>query len=170
MAGERIWRVYCETESAYVDSDWTATKPTTCPNSGAHTIDANATVAVAARPELSSTPMVTFDLFTDTADYKEYTNGDWEVVDDFTFEGTDRRTPLKFVIVASRPGSSDAAYCRLYDFTNSQVVAEISWTAAEKAKYEDDSLSNLPAGAAIFEIQVKKGSGDNARLHSAAVY
>ena len=124
----------------------------------------------ALKPELDSTPVVSFPLFTDTTDYKEYTGTSWEVVDDFSFDGTDTRTPTRFEIVGSRDGTSGTAYCRLYDYTNSQVIAEISWTATAEDEYQDTSLQNLPATNAILEIQVKTDGGDSARIHSAGLY
>lgn len=45
------WRVRCTTESDYVYA-WATSKPTSCPNNGAHTIVADATAAVETRTPL----------------------------------------------------------------------------------------------------------------------
>jgi len=81
---------------------------------------------------------------------------DWEVIRSFRFPGTGVVTPSVFRIVASRAGTANQNDVRLYDFTNAQVIAELTVTAVGKAVYTDSSLQNLPASEAIWEVQAKK--------------
>jgi hypothetical protein len=46
------WRVRCTTDNKYV-YDWSATKPTACPENGGHSIDSTATVIVQTRKGLN---------------------------------------------------------------------------------------------------------------------
>ncbi len=70
-----------------------------------------------------------------------------------TAEGT--ITAIK--ILASMDGADDTGSIKVYDSTNSLTIAEnvngISGTSV--AIYDLGTISNVPTGAAIFEIQVK---------------
>ena len=55
LTDQNIFRVWCETEAAYVLTDWTDDKPTECPNNPAHTITADKTALVLM--SLDSEPM-----------------------------------------------------------------------------------------------------------------
>jgi hypothetical protein len=79
-----------------------------------------------------------------------------------------------FTIVASRPDAfSGWGECRLYDFTNNQmIVDDITWSAAEKTVYNSINLQNLPANEAVFEVQIRKQDTNQAskvRVHSCAL-
>ena len=87
------------------------------------------------------------------------------------FRGTDYRTPTELHLVASRAGTSGTSYIRVWDTINNQTIAEISWTSEDEDEYYDTTLTNLPAGEAVWELQAKVSSGgDYARVHSAAFY
>ena len=83
---------------------------------------------------------------------------DWEVLRSFRFPGTGVVTPSVFRAVLSRAGTTQQNDIRLYDFTNAQVIAEITLTSDGKAVYSDTSLQNLPASQAIWEVQGKKSA------------
>jgi len=85
----------------------------------------------------------------------------------FRFHGTNVHTPVYLKIVAARVGTAGTSYFRLYDATNAQQISEISLTAAGIAIYSN-TLSNLPASEAIFEIQGYKDAGgsSNGYLYS----
>lgn len=86
----------------------------------------------------------------------------------FEFPGTAvAGTPSKFRVLTSRNGATGTAYVRLYDLTNSLEIALVSYTSATMQFNEDTSLTNLPTGAAIFEVDlyVSSGSANASRLH-----
>lgn len=66
-------------------------------------------------------------------------------------------------IIASMDGATDTGSIKIYDSTNSLTIAEnvngISGTTA--AIYDLGTISNIPTGAAIFEIQVKASDSVN---------
>lgn len=82
----------------------------------------------------------------------------WEIMRSFRFPGTGVVTPSVFRCIVSRTGTTQQVDVRLYDFTNAQVIAEITVTATGKAIYSDTSLQNLPASEAIFEVQAMKSA------------
>ena len=71
-------------------------------------------------------------------------------------------------IIASRNGTTGTITVRVYDVTNNNEIASVSFSSATMTIYEDTTLTNLPTDAAIFEIQVIKDAGGSskARLHS----
>ena len=102
-------------------------------------------------------------------DYFEVNSTAWLVAVSFPFPGTDETFPTLFEIVGSRNGTQGAGEARLYDLTNSQEIAFLSWTTTEKSVYQDLSLQNLPTGDALFEVQMRKSGGggaDKIRMHS----
>lgn len=58
---------------------------------------------------------------------------------------------------------------RLFDVTNSQQIAVCLDFGTTLSIVADASLTNLPTGQAIFEVQVKSdaGGGNNARVCAA---
>jgi len=97
-------------------------------------------------------------------------SGTYVVAARFVFRGTTALLgspdSAKFIVSAS--GSATAAV-RLYDVTNGNVIAEVTGITGEAAQVATDAtLANLPAGEAVFEVQVKRtaGSGvEEARVH-----
>lgn len=88
----------------------------------------------------------------------------YEVVRDLIFPGTTAYgTPTAAKIIGFVDPST-TGQVRLYDVTNKQIIAESATFVNEtKAILDFGTLSNLPAGEAIFEIQVVRvsGSGSN---------
>jgi len=84
----------------------------------------------------------------------------------FYYTGTGDWTPTTWGIVASRGGTATTGYARLYDVTNSQEIATLSWTDEAKAYYSTSSLSNLPSSAAIIEVQYRSSTNNRyVRIH-----
>ena len=83
----------------------------------------------------------------------------------FMFPGTSVYTPSQWTIVGSRNGTTGVAYYRLYDATNTNTIAEVSKTTDVVEIVQDSSLTNLPSGQAIFEVQINRTTGSECRLH-----
>lgn len=65
-----------------------------------------------------------------------------------------------FIIGGKDPGSSGTVQYRLYDLTNSLVIAESSVQSVDFPTLIDlGTVSNLPASQAMWEMQAKKVSG-----------
>ena len=113
----------------------------------------------------------TFAFFTSANPYIEKNSTSFAAIGNFAFRGTGISTPTRLTITASRDGSTGTATVRLQDITNANTIAEINFTAAGVAVYEDTSLTNLPAGSAVFEVQAKKDAGPSSkvRVHSIAL-
>jgi hypothetical protein len=100
-------------------------------------------------------------------DYARISGTGWEVVGSCYFPGTSIANPSLFRIIISRAGTTGSIDVRLYDYTNANEIAIINVTASGKAAYADTTLTNLPAGGAIFEVQAMKSAGgaSNGYLH-----
>lgn len=93
----------------------------------------------------------------------------------FAFGGSDNvGTPTKIVFVACGEGTT--ASVRIWDSTNSQVIAEITGVTNTYPTFQvvtDSTLTNIPTGEAVWELQVLSGSsgGTNyGNVASATVY
>jgi len=194
MAEQYIYRIWCNTEAAYVETDWVTTEPTECPNNPAHSIDTNSIAIIKTSPPYlavdgSNTPEADIDFnskkicnvanctsnqdvatksYTDDRAYLTYvlredrnpylpvSSASWETICAFIYDGSDNYPVSEFKILASRYGESGLAECRLYDATNDNVIAEMSWTTMTRQILTDSSLTNVPTGQAQFEVQVKE--------------
>lgn len=106
-----------------------------------------------------------FILFDQTSTpYLECGNNTWTTMAAFVYDGSSIYSISELKAVVSRSGSSDTSYLRIRDVTNGNTIAEVSWTNASQHTVTDSSLTNVPSSQAIFEIQAKKGSGDNTRV------
>jgi len=76
----------------------------------------------------------------------------------FVFGGTTNVSSImKINLNAWRSGGSSADF-RIYDITNAEVIAEVNVTSTSEENLVDmGTISNLPTGAAIFELQIKRG-------------
>jgi len=129
----------------------------------------------AVEESIVDTKVFDFCIRDSSKEYFEINSTDWTIVVSFPFPGTDYAdATAMFTIVASRPDSNLGwGECRLYDFTNNQVILDdISWSAAEKQVYNSTSLQNLPTDEAVFEVQLRKQDTNQAskiRIHSCAL-
>jgi hypothetical protein len=125
--------------------------------------------------DITDTKVFDFCIRDASKEYFEINSTDWTIVVSFPFPGTDYAdATAMFTIVASRPDANLGwGECRLYDFTNNQVILDdISWSAAEKQVYNSTNLQNLPTDEAVFEVQLRKQDTNQAskiRIHSCAL-
>lgn len=95
---------------------------------------------------------------------QSHTNNTWTVVCRLVFPGTDKFTPNHFDAVcwiddatAGRTGD-----VRLYDSTNSQVIAGTTgFNNTTGTIHTDSAVMNLPTGPAIFSVQTRRQNGTN---------
>ena len=87
--------------------------------------------------------------------YLKTNNTNWEVLASFIFTGTeDTGTPTTFQIISwSKDGTT--SFVRLFDYNNNNEIAEITVGSSTRQILLDATLSNLPIGKSIFEIQGK---------------
>jgi len=106
--------------------------------------------------------------------YQTVTQASWQVVGYMVFPGTtvwgtDGTNCAGFVAwltVADATGIS----LRFYDATNSNVIATVTGiTATVPTVYQAASVSNLPASAAVFEIQGKRDGSKNGAISVACI-
>jgi hypothetical protein len=202
MAEQYVYRIWCVTEGAYVETGWETTEPTECPNDPGHTIDTDSiaiikTTAPYLSVDGSNTPEADIDfnakkitnLANPTTDqeaatktyadnfsyftyllydstskpYLEIGDTSYYTMAAFLYDGSDTYPISELKAVVSKAGSSGTCYLRIYDTTNNNTVAEVTWTSSSVQIVTDSSLTNVPTGQAIFEIQGKKVGGDNGR-------
>lgn len=111
----------------------------------------------------SSSIDVTF--FQSATDYIEVGNSTYSTIASVIFPGTDLFTPSLFKAILSRSNQSGSSAIRIFDYTNNNEIASITWTPNGKTIYTTSSLLNLPTGPATFEIQARKVSGGKSRVH-----
>jgi len=194
MSEEYIFRIWCETESTYVETDWTTSTPTECPNDPGHTIDTDSIAIIKTSPPYlavdgSNTPEADIDFnskkITNLADpttdqeavtktyadnfayftyllydslskpYLEMGDSSYYTMAAFIYDGSDTYPISELKAVVSRAGSSGTSYLRIYDVTNNKTIAEATFTSSSQHIITDSSLTNVPTGQAIFEIQGK---------------
>ncbi len=95
--------------------------------------------------------------------YYKFKGHSWELASHFIFSGTNRMgTPSGVYITAyskhNHPTGTPGGYIRLFDLTNNNVICEWSIRTNSVEIYSDESIINMPAEQAIFEIQGKKGA------------
>lgn len=119
------------------------------------------------------TPLYIFPLYDPgNKPYIECGNANWQNIHSFIFYGTDMLYVDTMKIILSTNGSSETstANMRLYDYTNQKEIKSITFESDTEQKiFTYNSLSNLPTGETIFEIQLKKGS-KSARIYYLALY
>lgn len=104
--------------------------------------------------------VITFRTGGASVPYWETENAAYETVGAFTFVGSDcccKPHVAKFVIEATGDAEVDV---RVQDVTNVQTIAELTGqTGTGPTIKTDSSVANLPAGEAVFELQIKKSAG-----------
>ena len=102
--------------------------------------------------------------------YWETENGTYETVGAFVFLGSDctcKPSGVKFVMETTGDAEADV---RIQDVTNTQTIAELTGQTGTGPTVKTVSpLANLPAGEAVFELQIKKSAGtggNKARVYS----
>ena len=93
----------------------------------------------------------------------------YTVMRSFIYDGS--FTADNFTIIASRAGQPATGTARIYDYTNNQVIATVTWSDENKAYYTTTNITNLPTGTAIFELQtITSQNGREVRIHYMALY
>jgi len=180
------YRVWCVTENTHVPTaSFQASPPTTCPNNVAHTITASKTAVIdsdlsleghsedTSNPhEVTSTQSGSISyggggvtLKDDSSPFIKNNSSSYSVVSSFRFGGsTQDGTPSTVKIVVMTNDNSIVGAIRVYDVTNSLVIAEdtnVTFTSDDVSEIKSLSVTggNVPANEAIFELQAKKVSG-----------
>jgi hypothetical protein len=191
MAEQYIYRVWCVTEAAYVETDWSTSAPTECPNDPGHTIDTDSITIIKTseahlRLDGTNSPDADIDFnakkitnladptaaqegvtksYTDDRAYLTYviredrnpympiSSATWETVCAFIYDGSDAYPISEFKVLVSRYAESGLAEMRLYDVTNNNEIGYVSWTTMTRQILTDSSLTNIPTGQAVFELQ-----------------
>jgi len=89
----------------------------------------------------------------------------------FKYPGSDEIGIINYIEVNSYKTSSPTSYnVRIYDNTNKTVIAEkTGLTNTAEALNDLETISNIPTGMALFEIQAERvggnGSGKNKRVY-----
>ena len=123
----------------------------------------------------TSLPVFSGSFYTSSTPYVEYASTPWKAVMQFPYIGSDVLELTFAAIVASKSNAVGSAHFRIVDLTNGTptvpvVIAEITWTAEDMDIYTDDTLTNLPTTAAIFEVQIRDVGATKPRLHSLMVF
>jgi len=96
----------------------------------------------------------------------------WKSVRSFTFPGTDNmhRLPECAEFIIYTDSGSNYAQCRLYDVTNNNQIAYAESNSINDDNLEtDNALTNLPAGKAVMELQIRRAAGDFVRARTKGV-
>ena len=104
---------------------------------------------------------------TQTGPYVSVSNANYQTLARGVFRGiTTMESPTAIKAVIWRSSGSGSIDIRIYDVTNSQTIVEKTGITNEDPAIIQDlgSLSNLPAGASTFEVQVKTTVGTTGRL------
>jgi hypothetical protein len=82
---------------------------------------------------------------------------------EFVFRGTTvLGSPTAIKAIAWRLSGSGTFSMRVYDLTNALEICEVTGLSSAVATIQDfGSLSNLPTGEAMWEVQAKVSSGGN---------
>lgn len=102
-------------------------------------------------------------------EYVEITSTDYSVIGSLVFPGSANISCDRVKIIASRSKEESTSYMRLFDITNNNVIATISWSTTPKTTYVE-YLSNIPENEAVFEVQMKRNGGGTSRIHYLALY
>ena len=84
----------------------------------------------------------------------------FEVIMSMSVKGENTALIKTIDVVGYKTGNATSYDVRVYDATNSLVVAEVNFTNAALAVNPMGTLANLPAGAALFEFQAKRNGGN----------
>jgi len=157
-----LFRIWCNTESAYVESDWATDAPTECPNDAGHSIDTNS-IAIISTQDVYPHTYISMSFNNKTIPYIEVDSDSWTTIAAFEYCGCDAVVPDVMTAVVSRAGTTGTSKIRLRDITNNNTIENKTWTGEEQQIIMANTFSDLPTDAAIFEIQVKQlAVGDSA--------
>lgn len=152
---ENKYRLFCDTEGTWIETDWLSTEPTECPNSAGHAINPDSIVIIGG---VSKQDILLSIGGSSGEYYYECDSSYWEVIRKFQFRGIDTLGEVKSCsIIAEVASATYPGEYRLYDYTNDQFIAEWTVTSDSFQTHSDTSPTNLPEDSAMFEIQGKSG-------------
>ncbi len=93
-------------------------------------------------------------------------SGTFQAVRDFVFRGTDNTSSIvELIAVVSGNNASSEGEWRVYDLTNAQMIASATFLSGSNIILSSTTtISNLPTGPAVFEIQLRRIS-NGVRMH-----
>ena len=96
--------------------------------------------------------------------YIDHKKSTWGVVGSFLFAGTDALGIPASIRVIAGVTTADEVGVRIYDLTNNNVIAEVrNQTGSYPSIINLGTISNLPTGAAVFELQVIRDAGNSSK-------
>ena len=96
--------------------------------------------------------------------YIDHKKSTWGVIGSFLFAGTDALGAPVSIRVIAGVTTADEVGVRLYDLTNNNVIAEArNQTGSYPSIINLGTISNLPTGAAVFELQVIRDAGNSSK-------
>ena len=161
------YRIWCVTEAAWVGSGWTESVPTLCPNNVAHTIDSSKTIIkqqLGGREDhIPCGNGVTPEVST--------ANTAWTTIRRFWYRGSDDTLGvIDAVGFVTKCTNGTGHSVRLRDVTNNATIAKKEdLTNTALAVGWDMSAANIPAGAALLELQIKAATGDTAYVSDVVI-
>ncbi len=108
--------------------------------------------------------------FAGTKPYAKVRSSSWYISGAFIFEGTATiGVPTSVEIIAYVKDTGTTGNFRIYDYTNTNEICNITVTGKNKAIHIDSSLINLPTGESILEIQGKSNNGKEVYIEALMV-
>ena len=166
MSDKYLFRIWCETEQAYVyTSTWATEEPTECPNDAEHTINTDSIAIVQTGKEEGDPYCYINFVESDRKPYRKITKDSWETIAKFMYVGWDMHPISSFSAVVGRSGTTGTARIRLRDMVNNNILAEMSWTTGDAQTVMDQELENVPTESTILQIQVKLDSNSDSKSY-----
>jgi len=124
-----------------------------------------------------STLPLSFRFTTPNGDPTSTSSSTFQVVDTFVYNGTTiDNTITTAIAVVETSNTAATGQCQLFDLTNAQIIATSAIfgpTDAVKIILDLGTISNLPTGQAMLEVQIRRpsgGGGGNAAIHAFQAY
>lgn len=122
-------------------------------------------------PEANGQQTYGFKFTSTSGPYVQESGTSYTVAARFVFCGTDSMgVPASAKTIVWRNTGSNLCGARLYDLTNSLVIAEITDVdEADPTLRDMGTLSNVPTGEAMLELQIKGNTGASIRVSALAL-
>ena len=91
----------------------------------------------------------------------------YQTIRSFFYEGTSVWTPTRFRVIADIGKAGETGYARVYDVTNNLQIAEVSFTNTVKSVHITTTITNLPTGEALLELQTMGTKKEDVRCYYA---
>lgn len=98
---------------------------------------------------------------------KTTTSSSWEIQACFIFNGTSAVGTPTSAKASTYVSEGSSGGIRIYDVTNSQVICSVTNLSNTSLQINDlGTISNLPTGEAVFEVQVKNNGTSSTSINS----